>query len=122
MAEKREVTFGWVVLRDPRTVKDRERKAILTAAADLGDDDLDAMVGRSRGERMSQGHDWENVFAATLIQEWSFAEPITPEGLAELSWVTRNDITELVAPLWGELFPKFEPDPAPDSPTEPSGA
>lgn len=122
MAEKKEVTFGWIVLRDPRTVKDRERKAILTAAADLGDEELAAMVKRSRGERMSQGHDFENVFAATLIQEWSFDEPITPDGLAELSWVTRNDITELVSPLWADLFPTFEPDPAPDSPTEPSGA
>lgn len=122
MSEKKEVTFGWIVLRDPRTVKDRERKAILATAADLGDKDLDAMMQRSRGERITQGLDFENLFAATMIQEWSFEEPITPEGLAELSWVTRNDITELVAPLWGELFPSFAPDPAPDSPTVPSGA
>lgn len=122
MSEKKEVTFGWIVLRDPRTVKDRERKAILTAAADLGDEDLEAMVKRSRGERIAQGLDFENVFAATMVQEWSFEEPITPDGLAELSWVTRNDITELVAPLWKDLFPSFEPDPDPDSPTEPSGA
>lgn len=122
MSEKKEVTFGWIVLRDPRTVKDRERKAILTAAADLGDEHLEAMVKRSRGERIAQGLEFENVFAATLIQEWSFDEPITPEGLSELSWVTRNDITELVAPLWGDLFPSFEPDPEPDSPTVPSGA
>lgn len=122
MSEKKEVTFGWIVLRDPRTVKDRERKAILATAADLGDKDLDAMMQRSRGERITQGLDFENLFAATMIQEWSFEEPITSEGLAELSWVTRNDITELVAPLWGELFPSFAPDPAPDSPTVPFDA
>lgn len=122
MSEKKEVTFGWIVLRDPRTVKDRERKAILAAAVNLGDEDLEAMVRRSRGEKIAQAHDFENVFVSTMIQEWSFEEPITPDGLAELSWVTRNDITELVAPLWQGLFPSFEPDPDDDSPTVPSGA
>jgi hypothetical protein len=122
MSDKIDVTFGWVTLRDPRTVKDRERKAILAAAMDLSDEDLQTMLDRSKGASMAEAHDFENVFVSTMVGEWSFDEPVSSEGLAELPWVTRNEITELVAPKFRELFPSFEPDPEPDSPTVPSGA
>lgn len=119
---RHEVTFGWVELKDPRMVKDRERKEILAAALDLGDEELQSMLKRSKGEALSFGHDFENVFTAVMVSGWSFDEPITPEGVADLPWVSRNEITELAAPLFAQLFPSFEPDPAPDSPTEPSDA
>jgi hypothetical protein len=121
MSEQVEVAFGWIVLRDPRSVKDRERKAIMAAALGLSEDDMQDMLKRSKSQSFSDAHDFENVFAATMVREWSFDEPITPDGLSELSWVTRRDITEAVAPLFRGLFPEFDPDPSPDSPTEPSG-
>jgi hypothetical protein len=121
MSDKVEVAFGWVVLRDPRMVKDRERKRILSAALGLSEDDMQDMLKRSKSQSFSEQHDFENVFAATMIDEWSFDEPVTSEGLSELPWVTRKDITEVVSPLFRGLFPEFDPDPSPDSPTEPSG-
>lgn len=121
MSDKVEVAFGWIKLRDPRTVKDRERKAILATAIGLSEDEMDEMLKRSRRDAFTSAHDFENVLAATMVEEWSFDEPITPEGVTDLPWVTRNEITEAVGPLFKQLFPDFNPDPEPDSPTEPSG-
>lgn len=114
---RQDVSFGWVELRDPRMIKDRERKALLQAARDMSPEQVEG-IGRAD---LFQVHDFENLFAVTFIGAWSFEEPVSIEGLSDLPWVTRNEITELVAPLWRELFPNFDPDPSEESPTEPSG-
>lgn len=113
---RHEVSFGWVELRDPRMVKDRERKALLKFAAGMKQDQVEEI-----GQALFQVHDFENLFAVTFIDAWSFDEPVTVDGIGDLPWVTRNEITELIAPMWKELFPNFAPDPSEDSPTEPSG-
>jgi hypothetical protein len=99
---------GWVVMKNPRHVSVRGRKpvvALMSKMDDVGAESIDELLC---------------VGGATLIAQWSFAEPITADTIADVITVEDADVLmrELL-PLTVKLAPSFSPDGAvdPASPT-----
>jgi len=125
MVKKTIVGSGWVMLRDPKMVPERLRRPIMAQAASIqqvareltASIDTDSAASK---ESVLSLYDFNDLVAVALISAWSWDAPVTVESLQDLPGSEYDEIQKLVSPLIGELMPNFEPDPAADSPTEPS--
>ena len=120
---RHEIGDGWVELRDPKHVSERNRRPIIAKATSMK-----AVADRVTSDDESFTEDeflslyaFNDLVAVALIREWSFDVPVTLDGLLDLPAGDYDAVLKLTAPLVTELMPSFEPDPDnPDSPTEPS--
>ncbi len=125
MVKKTIVGSGWVMLRDPKMVPERLRRPIMAQAASIQQvareltTSIDAESSASKESVLSL-YDFNDLVAIALISEWSWDAPVTVEALQDLPGSEYDEIQKLVSPLIGDLMPDFTPDPAADSPTEPS--
>jgi len=123
---RHELSNGWVELRDPKHVSERNRRPIIAKATAMKavaekftDDDSDAFSE----DEFNALYSFNDLVAVALIREWSWDQPVSVDGLLDLDAVDYDAILKLTAPLVSEMMPSFEPDPEnPDSPTEPSDA
>ena len=105
---------AWAELRDPDVVTERQRRPVVTA------------LGRaSKYEGMEDGGmaALVNVADAVLmamVEAWSFAAPITMDGLDDLPAKTVTALRKACEPFQKELLPDFGPTPDPATPTVPS--
>lgn len=56
-----------------------------------------------------------------LIESWSHEQPVTVDGLEDLPPKDYTALVEAAGKYRDQLMPSFDVDPAPESPTEPSG-
>jgi hypothetical protein len=111
------VSGGWIDLRDPKDVPEKLRRPVIEKSVSLQE-----VVGKEENDLTSG--DLSNLFglndliAVALVAGWSFAHPITLDGLLELSGSAYDDILKAVAPKTIELMPNFGVDPDPKVPIE----
>ena len=99
---KVDVPGGWISLRDPKRVKERDRRPIMGKAASL----------------RSSMADESNL---DLIGAYELND-LVAIALTDLEATSYDAIQKVTAPLLAQLMPSFEPTPDPESPTDPSGA
>lgn len=112
-----EVFSGWIELRDPDLVPERLRRPVFeksVAGRNLVQED-DANVDE---RAISFFSDFNDLLAICMIKEWSFEQPISAEGLLDLSGKTYDDIRKTVAPYITKLIPDFGVNPDPKAITE----
>lgn len=84
MAERIDLpSGGWVVLRDPRTVTNRERKPIL----DHMIENADAFKHMGEKQQATEGLSFAEKLVKLMVKEWSFALPLpaqAPESLLDI--------------------------------------
>lgn len=66
--------------------------------------------------------DLTNAVAVALVEAWSYEAPVTADTIQDLPQRDYEALLEAVGKHRQALLPNFDVDPAPDSPTEPSGA
>lgn len=125
MAKKTIVGSGWVMLRDPKMVPERLRRPIMAQAASIQQvaRELTTSINEDASaskESVLSLYDFNDLVAVALISEWSWDAPVTIDSLQDLPGSEYDAIQLVVSPLIGDLMPDFTPDPAADSPTEPS--
>lgn len=105
---------GWALLRDPDTVRNRDRKEILRRVEGLDDNAGNITIAMSSVE----------FGLALMVEEWSFDELALPrddlETLDDLTIEDFDALAQAIEPLMRKVFPSFDPSPDPASPTEPS--
>jgi len=107
-----EVFNGWVELRDPELVPERLRRPVVeqsiraTQFADL-DMDSDDLDPQAAGDAIAFFSELNDILSVALISEWSFNEPISIDGLLNLSSKTYDDIRREVSPFVSKLLPDF---------------
>ena len=107
-----EVFGGWVELRDPELVPERLRRPLVSqsvlasqfANVDLESDDVDSELASKAVDFFSTLND---LLAVALVEEWSFSEPITIEGLMNLPGKSYDSIRREVSPMVSKLMPDF---------------
>ena len=107
-----EVFAGWIELRDPELVPERLRRPVVAQSVkaaqfsdiDLESDDVDIEEATRALDFFS---DLNDHLAMALIEAWSFAEPITIDGLLNLGGKTYDSIRKEVAPFVAKLMPDF---------------
>ena len=120
---RHEVNDGWVELRDPKHVSERNRRPIIAKATSMK-----ALADKIDAEEFNEAefnalYSFNDLVAVALISAWSWDVPVTVDGLLDLAASDYDAILKLTAPLVSDLMPSFEPDPEnPESPTEPSDA
>ena len=122
---KQDVAGGWLVLRDPKEVPERLRRPILLKGNAIAKQTAAIANGSVEASNIDEDtlagmFAFNDLLAVALISEWSFAEPITVEGLGNLPGKTYDSVQKIVAPLITAVMPDFEPSPEEDSPTVPS--
>ena len=113
---KVDVPGGWITLRDPKKVKERDRRPILAKASQLRssmDSESVDLVG---------AYELNDLVAVALIEAWSWDVPVSIESLTDLETASYDAIQRATAPMLSAMMPSFEPTPDPESPTVPSGA
>lgn len=111
----------WAEFRDPADVPERLRRPITRLGpkaaqlvkadgAEISAEDIDLMYAMN------------DAVVLALATAWSFAEPITAEGLGNLPGPAYDALLKLAAPSVEALLPDFGPNPAPESPTVPLAA
>lgn len=119
---KHEFEGGWVVLRDPKQVKEKHRRPIIAKGGEMQGAAVRVSEEGGSDERdLLALYEFNDLVAVALIEEWSFDLPITTESLGELPASAYDKVLALTAPLIAGMMPSFEPTPDPDSPTVPSG-
>ena len=114
---KVDVPGGWISLRDPKRVKERDRRPIMGKAASL----RSSMTEESNLDLIG-AYELNDLVAIALIESWSFGDTVSIEVLTDLEATSYDAIQKVTAPLLAQLMPSFEPTPDPESPTDPSGA
>jgi hypothetical protein len=114
---KVDVPGGWISLRDPKRVKERDRRPIMAKAASLR-----ASMTDEANLDLIGAYELNDLVAVALIESWSFGDTVSIEVLTDLESTSYDAIQKVTAPLLAQLMPSFEPTPDPDSPTGPSGA
>lgn len=101
---------GWVLLRDPMTVKARDRKRVLLA--------LDGVDGR-----FARQFTEADTVLALAVAEWSFTDlPLPseqPDSLDELSIADYDALCVAAKPFEQALFPDFSDEATSDPKEEP---
>ena len=106
---------GWLTLRDPKTVKQRDRKAVWAAM-----DRVSQAGGGSLLQTIESG-------AATMclaVASWSYDLPLPsedPASLDELDIPTYNAVSEACKPFADAVFPSFKPSAEDTERKDPSG-
>jgi hypothetical protein len=130
------VPGGWVVLRDPSTVTERQRRPLTTLAASLSsyqsmldpDNPESQTQIASNPEAIAMFQQFNDLLALALLESWSFAGPdgqplpIAENSLLDLPGAAYDAIQKVVAPMLMSVMPNFDPSPDPASPTVPSNA
>ncbi len=113
---------GWAELRDPNHVTHAERQAVWAARMRRPDDDTEVMLdGLTR------------AMMTVLIARWQVSGPDgtplappreDPTSVDQMTGVDYDKLHDhlLLTSMWTRLFPRFRPNPAPDSPFGSSGA
>lgn len=109
---------GYVQLRDPEDVTERQRRPLRVLMATMGDVDF----RRPTAEQLDKLNDANDLLAVILISSWSFDDDVTVEAIADLPGPDYDEILRLVAPMFMKVCPSFQVDPDPDSPTSPSSS
>ena len=112
-----EVFSGWMQLRDPELVPERLRrpvflKSVQAASYIIADGET------PDSEAMNFFTEFNDLLAVAMISEWSFASPITLEGLQDLPSKTYDDVRNAVSPFVSKLIPDFGVDIDPKATTE----
>ena len=120
--KKYDIGDGWVKLRDPKHVSERQRRPIIAKATGMQTAAARAVGG---GTEVSEDEilalfSFNDLVAIALIGEWSWDSPITTEGLLDLPSHTYDEVLRLTAPFLIDLMPSFEVDADPESPIVPS--
>jgi hypothetical protein len=111
-----EVFSGWIQLRDPELVPERLRRPVfeksVQGVAFAESDEVNA-------DSISFFSEFNDLLAIAMISEWSFAAPITLDGLLDLPIKAYDDVRNAVAPFIEKLIPDFGVDVDPKAVTEP---
>lgn len=102
---------AWADLRDPASLRNRDRKALLLP--------LDAVTGGD----IAKGLALIDELLATLVTAWSFDLPLPSVdrgSLDELTCADADRLTKAAEAARAALFPDFDPSPDRSSPTSPS--
>lgn len=113
------VPGGWVEFREPEETPERLRRKVLLLSSNTG----------ALQERLASNEDvaisdvefftaFNDAVALCLITQWSFANPLTTDGLQDLPGNVYDEIIKHVQPLTPRLMPNFGVDPSPKAPTE----
>lgn len=117
---------GWVELRDPKHVSERNRRPIIAKATAMQSvaQKVQQEDGSFTEDEFNSLYSFNDLVAVALISAWSWEHPITVDGLLDLAAGDYDAILKLTAPLVTALMPSFEPDEDsvndPTSPTDPS--
>ena len=120
---KHNVSGGWVDLREPEDVPERLRRKVTNLTIEGA-----PVVAGLESKEMPDAADlmfiqsFNDSLALALVANWSFAFPVTADGLLELSGPVYDEIQKLCAPLVPRLMPNFGVDPDPKVITEQSSA
>lgn len=124
--DKVTVGDGWVILRDPKQVSERNRRPIIAKATMMQRAAFRVQEGIQGDGLVPEDeflalYEFNDLVAVALIQEWSWDMPITVDSLLDLPSTTYDEVLKVTAPLVTDLMPSFEPDvDDPNSPTGPS--
>lgn len=120
---KHDLSEGWVVLREPKSVPERLRRPILAltakAVSELENSETETTETKFDAETMSFFNELNDLLAIAMVKEWSFGE-VTLEALLDLPMGTYDEIRELVSGFVTDLMPSFSPSPDPKVTTVPS--
>jgi hypothetical protein len=121
-----DVPGGWIVVRDPLTVRAKDRKAIAAA--------MDRARNAGAGNIL-MAYDSGEATMMLAIEQWSFELPIPrenpggiaddgseiPSSLDQLEIPTYDAISEALIPFGNALFPNFGTPSTDTSKSDPSG-
>jgi len=130
---------GWAVLRDPETVTERQRRplvrlqrrTIMKSASALAGLDLDKMTPADALTKLAPTlsdedfdalEDIDDMVIVTLVDSWSYEQPVTVDGSLDLPSKARSALLEECRPLMSRLLGDTTDEDVldPDSPTEPA--
>jgi len=107
MSEQIAVFEGWVQLRDPKRVSERQRRPLISKIAELAqaggvsEDDFDV-------KSLDAINEYADLLAIALIESWSFGADVTTDNLIDLPFQTVQDIQAIVSPMLEQLLPSFD--------------
>lgn len=119
------------LMRAPRTVAERLRRPVANARNRLGamlpdlppgtpEDEQKRRYGQAMLPHPELMNAVDDALIVALVSAWSFEFPVTMETVGDLPSPAYDALKEECERLAPELFPSFDPTPAPDSPTVPS--
>ena len=117
MSEQIAVFEGWIQLRDPKRVTERQRRPLISKIAELAqaggmtEDDFDV-------KSLEAINEYGDLLAVALIESWSFSAEVTTDNLIDLPFQTVQDIQAVVTPMLEQLLPNFDVDNDPKAITE----
>ena len=98
---------NWVEFRSANDLRNKDRDAVLLAS--------DSAEGR-----YATGLAVVRTLIIISVISWSFPFPVSVESLGELTMQQYDALSDAMDPYRKAMFPSFEPDTDPESPTVPS--
>ena len=133
---------GWVALKDPTLVSEKQRRAVRAAAIGMSQDitalraleryAADVKAAKAAGTAEPDAPDVDitgvteqqeqlaDTLAVTLIATWSYEQPVTIDALQDLPGPVYDAIVAATTPLLTVLLPDFSPTASRD-PENPTG-
>lgn len=130
---------AWAVLRDPEDITERQRRplvrlqrrTLMKAATQLAGVDLQNMTEREALQKIAPAlsdedfdalEDIDDLVIVTLVDSWSFEQPVSVDGSLDLPSKTRSALIEEIRPLLSRLLGETSDEDVlnPESPTVPA--
>lgn len=125
--ERVEVPGGWVNLRDPDTVTERQRRPFVRLMMAHGQDWANVETDEDGNPKVDPSalpvmQEMQEAAILALVAEWSFDAPVTPDGLLDIPPKAYDRLVWKEAQArMGSLMPDFGVNPEESSPTGASG-
>lgn len=115
---------GWVAFRDPEQTTEAQREPVMMLAIRASGSGLwpalqgEVSMNTVTDAELTSISDFSRALAIALIEEWSFEQPVTIDGLKSIPGLKDyRTIIEAAARHRDALMPNFEVDPDTESPT-----
>jgi hypothetical protein len=79
-------------------------------------------IAASMGEAFDVLEELQDALVVAVTRGWSWQAPVSADSVLDLPGPALDALRQAVSPWQQALNPNFEPNPAPESPTEPSSA
>ncbi|MCU1590089.1 MAG: hypothetical protein JWP11_1345 [Frankiales bacterium] len=118
----------WVTLRDPKAVSEKRRRPLMKLIKHMQESPLAAALHAKTpledlvlsDEDYDLAQEINDALSLALVESWSRESEISLDTITDLPGPEYDALQRLVAPLFPELKPNFEPTPDLASPTAPS--